>query len=54
MAVQGAAQVPAEQQAIFDEQRRLNSENLASSMQMMRVQQEQATTGSHFNAQQYD
>lgn len=35
-------QVPAEQQAIFDEQRRLNAENLASSMQMMRIQQEQA------------
>ena len=42
MAVQGATQVPAEQQAIFDEQRRLNAENLASSMQMMRIQQEQA------------
>jgi len=45
MAVNGttqAPQIPAEQQAIFDEQRRLNAENLASSMQMMRIQQEQA------------
>ena len=42
MAVQGTTRVPPEQQAIFDEQRRLNAENLASSMQMMRIQQEQA------------
>lgn len=35
-------QVPADQQAIFAEQRKLNAENLASSMEMMRVQQEQA------------
>ena len=43
MAVQPTTtRIPAEQQAIFDEQRRLNAENLASSMQMMRIQQEQA------------
>lgn len=40
--VAAPGQVPADQQAIFDEQRRLNAENLASSMQMMRIQQEQA------------
>lgn len=43
MAVQPTTpQIPPEQQAIFDEQRKLNAENLASSMQMMRIQQEQA------------
>ncbi len=42
MAVGGAGQVPADQQAMFDEQRRLNSENLATSMQSMRLQQEQS------------
>lgn len=40
--VGNATGVPADQQAIFAEQRRLNAENLASSMEMMRVQQEQA------------
>ena len=38
----GVQGVPANQQAIFDEQRKLNAENLASSIQMMRIQQEQA------------
>lgn len=42
MAVGGAGQVPADQQAMFDEQRRLNAENLATSMQSMRLQQEQS------------
>jgi hypothetical protein len=42
MAVQGAGQVPADQQAMFDEQRKLNRENLASSMESMRLQQEQS------------
>lgn len=40
--VGGGVKVPAEQQAIFDEQRRLNNENLATSMQQMRMQQEQS------------
>lgn len=40
--VAATGKIPADQQAIFDEQRRLNAENLASSMQMMRIQQEQA------------
>lgn len=40
--IQGGTQLPADQQAIFAEQRKLNAENLQSSMQMMRIQQEQA------------
>lgn len=40
--VQNNTQLPADQKAIFDEQRKLNAENLQSSMQMMRIQQEQA------------
>ena len=40
--VGNATGVPADQAAIFAEQRKLNAENLASSMEMMRVQQEQA------------
>jgi hypothetical protein len=39
---QAPTQIPADQQAIFAEQRKLNAENLASSMESMRIQQEQS------------
>jgi H2-forming N5,N10-methylenetetrahydromethanopterin dehydrogenase-like enzyme len=41
-AIAGNTQIPADQQAIFAEQRKLNAENLASSMESMKIQQEQS------------
>jgi hypothetical protein len=40
--IQANTQIPADQQAIFAEQRKLNAENLASSMESMKIQQEQS------------
>jgi len=43
MGVEGTTQAPpTNQQDVFAEQRRLNQESLQNSMQMMRIQQEQA------------
>jgi hypothetical protein len=57
MARKRAPQIPAGQQASFNEQRRFNAENLASCTQMMRFQEGGAggeTTKSRFDARHRD
>jgi hypothetical protein len=57
MARKRAPQIPAGQQASFNEQRRFNAENLANCTQMMRIRQDGAggeTTKNRFDAQHRD